>query len=70
MPFEPREVKAQMVRKGLTVEQLSALSGLATSTITKALGPKGNPTVDTVEKMALGLGLQDEGLFFCPSFTL
>lgn len=64
MPFEPREVKAQMARNGLTVDQLSAVSGVPAPTIYKALGPKGNPTVETLEKLARGLGLADEGVFF------
>lgn len=65
MPFNPRQVRAEMARKGFTIETLAATSGLATSSISKALGPNGNPTANTIEKLADALEV-DEGLFFTP----
>lgn len=66
MPFNPNEVRAQMARRGVKVEQLAALSGLHSQGIYKALSPNGNPTVSTLEKIAKGLGLPDESVFFTP----
>jgi transcriptional regulator with XRE-family HTH domain len=61
--FDPSAVRAEMARRGLNVEKLVELSGLSRSALDKILGPNGNPTVESLTKIATALGV-DIRLFF------
>lgn len=61
--FQPKALRAEMKRLGLRTEDLSNKTGLGTSTITKILSPKGNPTVKTLCAIAEALDV-DPGVFF------
>lgn len=61
--FNPRTVRAEMARRGVTIEELSRRSGVATSTVSNVLAPNGNPRATTLAGIARALGV-DVGLFF------
>lgn len=61
--FNPACVRAEMARRGLTLEAIAERSGLAVSGIHKALGPNGNPTRRTMEAIAAAIGV-NPSLFF------
>lgn len=63
--FNPRTVRAEMARRGVTIEELSRRAGVATSTISNVLAPDGNPRARTLAGIARALGV-DVGLFFDP----
>lgn len=61
--FNPATVRAEIARSGMSIEEVARVSGLSSSAIHKALGPLGNPTVETLRKIAKAIGTQ-EVIFF------
>lgn len=65
MPFDPSCVRAEMARRRVTIERLSELTSLGTSSIEKILSPDGNPTARSISQIATALQVH-EGSFFAP----
>lgn len=63
--FNPRTVRAEMARRGVTIEDLARAAGVSTSTISNVLRPNGNPRATTISGIARALGVT-AGLFFDP----
>jgi transcriptional regulator with XRE-family HTH domain len=61
--FYPSQVRAEIARRSLTLSEFSEQSGVPVSTISKALSDDGNPTTETLDKMAKALGVS-EAVFF------
>lgn len=55
MPFYPENVRAEMARKRLTVEDVARLANLSPSTVHKATTEDGNPTKQTIEAIAVAV---------------
>lgn len=63
--FDASAVRAEMGRRSINVEKLVELSGLSRAALDKILGPDGNPTSESITKIARALGV-DVRLFFAP----
>ncbi len=61
--FDPNAVRAEMARRRMTLEDVHRGTGLSVSALAKILGDKGNPTADSLCRIAAALGV-DERLFF------
>jgi transcriptional regulator with XRE-family HTH domain len=61
--FSPDNIRAEMARRKVTMEELASRTGLSVSAISKILGPEGNPTAKTLTSIAGALRVQ-ESLFF------
>ena len=51
-------IERERRRSGLTMTELARAAGLPVSTVRTALAPGGNPQLDTLERLAHGLGLE------------
>ena len=51
------ELRAQLARKGWTLDDLEALTGVARSTINRALSGKGAISVEVLIQLRAGMGL-------------
>lgn len=63
--FDPRSVKAEMARNGVTLKELSQRTGLGVSSIHKMLAPGGNPRVKSLTLIAEALEVP-VAIFFGP----
>lgn len=52
-----------MYNQGLTIRQVAMLTGLPSSTIQKVMKENSNPTVNTLEKISIGLNIPFEELY-------
>ena len=53
-----KRVKIERIMRDWTMEQLAEKAGLGTTTISQVENGSGSPTLDTIEKLANGLGLK------------
>ncbi|MCI8389085.1 helix-turn-helix transcriptional regulator [Schaedlerella sp.] len=52
-----------MLKRKLSIRQVSILTGVSKSTIQKTMAELSNPTICTMEKLAAGLNISIESLY-------
>jgi transcriptional regulator with XRE-family HTH domain len=63
MPLDPQKIKAIMDKKGISAIELSRLTGMDRSNVSRILnGPKIGPPLPTVERIAKALGCSRDKL--------
>jgi len=60
-------IKKLLKEKGLTLSELSEQIGMKSANLSAALSKKGNPTIDTLERIALALNVPITELFEQPA---
>lgn len=61
--FAPNNVRAEMARHRVTIEELADRAKVSPSTVAKMLRPDANPTVETLSAVAKALHVE-EAVFF------
>lgn len=59
-------IKDLLKEKEITISRLAELIGTTQTSLSRALGENGNPTVETLEKIASALGVPVSDLFAAP----
>jgi len=59
-------IKDILKEKGITISSLAEQIGTPQTSLSRALGENGNPTFDTLSKIAAALGVEVSELFSAP----
>jgi transcriptional regulator with XRE-family HTH domain len=65
--LDPSRLKASRARKGLTLDQLAAVSGVSRAMISKIERGEGSPTATTLARLASALDVTMASLFSAPA---
>ncbi len=60
-------IKELLKNKGVTISNLAVQLGISQASLSRALGENGNPTLETLNKIASALGVSTSELFDKPA---